>query len=456
MKKIIKIVFIAILWFSFLGNTTVLAQLKVEVINISGNYKTKKNIILRELKFAENDVIEESNIKKLIEDSKRNLLLTGLFNIVEIECKNNGTALKFDVIVQERWYLWLYPILEVADRNFDTYFFNKQWDRINYGLSLEKHNFRGRNELLHIKIRLGYKEQYSIYYNIPYVDLNKKHGLWFGIDYFRQKEMAYNIENYLYNYFNSDNYIYQNGFAQAGYQYRISYNLWIKARFSFNSFNVSDTILSLNPAYLENSPDLIAGTFALKLQFDNSDNKVYPVKGIKSYILIEQTQGFDKDFKQLLNIRYNFQIHNQYAYRQFFSLESEINYLDAGYDKIPFPLYQPLGYEQYLRGFDNYVFNPDLYAFVKTSIKYEFLPYKETTLPLISLTQFNKFHYRGFISAFLDFGYISEYGNALSAGLGMDIVFYYDRVFSTYIAWNNLNKKIGIFVQYKTPLIKQF
>ena len=90
MKKIIKIVFIAILWFSFLGNTTVLAQLKVEVINISGNYKTKKNIILRELKFAENDVIEESNIKKLIEDSKRNLLLTGLFNIVEIECKNNG------------------------------------------------------------------------------------------------------------------------------------------------------------------------------------------------------------------------------------------------------------------------------------------------------------------------------------------------------------------------------
>jgi outer membrane protein assembly factor BamA len=453
----IKISWLCALWLIVFSHSLSLAQeYAITDISISGNNKTKDVIILRELVFSVNDIIEEEALGKLIAESKSNLLLTGLFNIVNIAYTTNESDVYLRIDVQERWYLWVYPIFEFADRNFDTYFYNQEWNRVNYGLSFEKHNFRGRNELLHFKIRRGYKEQYSIYYYMPYLDLKKKHGLWFGLDFFRQKETAYEIENYLYNYLGADDHIFQYGFAQAGYQYRMSKNLWLKSRVSYQNLNISDILFNQNPEYLTGKLNTETYSVAFKLQYDKSDNIVYPINGVKTFFMLQYTGLLNNEAEQILNIKANLQFHKQYANRQYFSIESEMNYLDAGHGNIAFPLYSPLGFDQYLRGFDNFVFHPNLYAIIKTNIKYEIIPYTEKILPVISLPQFNEFHYRSFIYAFLDFGYVSGFGTAIGTGIGLDVVFYYDRVLSAYIAWNNLNKKIGIFVQYKTPLIKQF
>jgi outer membrane protein assembly factor BamA len=441
-----------------LGSITISAQQVINAINIEGNFRTQEYIILRELKFEEGDTTSQQELTTLLNESKNNLLLTALFNMVNFTVTpHNTTEIDIKITVQERWYFWIYPIFEFADRNFDTYFFNKQWNRINYGLSFEKHNFRGRNELLNLKIRLGYKQQYSFYYFVPYIDRNKNHGMWIGYDHFNQKEMAYNIENYQYNYINNTSTnIYFHNQAQAGYQYRITSNFWIKNRFSYNQHKANDTILHLNPLFFANADKLNFLSFATKLLFDNTDNRTYPLHGIRTSFCVEKMGIVNFDNTNILNITANIQYYKEYIPRNYFNIETEINYSKSFQNVIPFPLYRPLGFEQYLRGFDNMVFSTEFYALLKTSLKYEIVPYNETVLPIIPWDQFNKFHYRILMYAFADMAYLRDYNPCISAGLGIDFVTYYDRVLSTYLAWNNINKKIGIFVQYKTPLVKQF
>ena len=64
--------------------------------------------------------------------------------------------------------MWPYPILEVSERNFNTWWQDfkssdyKDFSRLNYGVFVNIENFRGLNELLMIKLRRGFKEHYLL------------------------------------------------------------------------------------------------------------------------------------------------------------------------------------------------------------------------------------------------------------------------------------------------------
>ena len=458
--KISLYIFLTLLLLSFLSSKSVFSQEErvLKFISINGNDKTKDYIILRELCYKTGDTLSIENLKDLHQQSKNNLLHTGLFNFVEITEEITDNTINIKLTVQERWYFWIYPIFEQADRNFDTYFFNKQWNRINYGLSFEKQNFLGHNQLLHLKLRFGYNEQYSIYYHIPYIDKNKNHGIWVGTDYYRNKEIAYNIKNeqYLYTNSSSSNYIFSYINTQFGYQYKIGNYTLFKSKLSYHKYQVTDSIIQLNPNYLSGTSSLQYPSIALKIIFDKTNSQVYATSGVQMALTIEQHGISDFFEPNVLNIKAHLQYHEKYLPRNYFSIETEVNYLGGFPNPIPFVLYQPLGTHQYARGLDNMVFNTEFYALCKTSLKFEFIPYHKSNIPLIPWQQFSKFHYRGFIYAFADAIYLREYGITATTGIGVDLVTYYDRVISTYVSWNNVNKKIGIFVQYKTPLIKQF
>ena len=93
--------------------------------------------------------------------------------------------------VTERWYVWPYPIFEISERNFNVFWDSlrhsnfQDFSRLNYGVFLNWYNFRGRNELLKIKYRKGYKEHYLFEYDIPYLN-QEKHG----VQYLKQNFFA--------------------------------------------------------------------------------------------------------------------------------------------------------------------------------------------------------------------------------------------------------------------------
>ena len=57
---------------------------KIKTIEIKGNKRTKKDIILRELSIKENQIIDKKTLVNIIEEDKRKLINTNLFNEIDI------------------------------------------------------------------------------------------------------------------------------------------------------------------------------------------------------------------------------------------------------------------------------------------------------------------------------------------------------------------------------------
>jgi len=82
------------------------------------------------------------------------------------------------------------------------------------------------------------------------------------------------------------------------------------------------------------------------------------------------------------------------------------------------------------------------------------------TIPFIGMEQFNRIHYAVYVNVFADAGYVNnEFPNPtntmvntwqFSTGIGIDLVTYYDRVFSIYYAINRYGEH-GLFIQVETP-----
>jgi hypothetical protein len=119
----------------------------VKDILIKGNKITHDHIILRELSFKKNDTIHSSKEKEIFRKSKENVLNTSLFNFVTIDTinANNGVS-DILITVVERWYFWPLPFFEISERNFNTWWDNKDFSKAAYGLFLSHENFRGRKE----------------------------------------------------------------------------------------------------------------------------------------------------------------------------------------------------------------------------------------------------------------------------------------------------------------------
>lgn len=135
-------------------------------ILIQGNLVTKEAIILRELVFNKGDTILKMDLLPALQRSKENLLNLTLFNFVHFDATHHpGSRINIHISITERWYIWPVPIFEYADRNFGNFIRNREWDKINYGAFLKWKNFRGRNEVLTGKLRLGYIREYALAYN---------------------------------------------------------------------------------------------------------------------------------------------------------------------------------------------------------------------------------------------------------------------------------------------------
>ena len=177
MKRNIGIIIILLLSFSLK------AQKTISSILINGNNKTKKEIILRELELKLDSVYSQDELKIKILKSKNNLTNLKLFNFVEIKSLEADQDVEIYINVIEKWYIWPYPIFELSDRNFNTWWeeFSENnysdFSRINYGVFLNWENFRGRNELLKLKIRKGFKEHYLVSFQSPFINKNKTIGL---------------------------------------------------------------------------------------------------------------------------------------------------------------------------------------------------------------------------------------------------------------------------------------
>lgn len=439
-------------------------RLIYEII-IIGNKITKKHIVIRELTFQEGDSLNSTELHKNLYQSKKNLLNTSLFNFVEFDWAIDPfNRISIFINLTERWYLFPAPIFEIDDINFNTWWKTKDFDRINYGLYLSLDNFRGRKEELKLTFQLGYTEEINFYYEIPYINKQKKSGLGFSFSYHRQHEISYLTRNNQRLFYNNEE---KHSQKRIGYGLNYFYRNKIFDRHSlglnYYAFSVLDTVAEINPEYLGNGKSN-SKFLSLNYNFvhDERDSKNYPLKG--NYFTF--------------NIRkYGFGILNQdldlwnfsSTYKKFwqlgehFYLAGKVMGVLAANNNQPYLLQNGLGYSEgsALRSYEYYVVDGQNIGVGKVQLRYQLVRPASAKLPTIPFEKFNRFHYAFYIGIFSDWGYVDDntgfpqnslanqmlYGH----GIGLDFVTYYDLVLRTEYAINKFGES-GVFLHFVAPI----
>jgi outer membrane protein assembly factor BamA len=440
----------------------------IDTIVLEGNSVTKAFIILRELTFRQGDTIAAEHLRSKYVSSRRNLLNTSLFNFVTVKDSvvSHDTPVRLQVRLDfvERWYIWPFPIFEISDRNFNTWWKNKNFDRLSYGIFLTKENNRGRMETLRLLLRFGYEESYELSYLIPYINKKQTFGAGLGVGWIQNHEVAYRTVNNKQEFVKDDEiYLFKNYYTYFHLTHRPSLDEYHFMQLKFNFFAFGDTLLKLNPNY---SFDTLANNEYLTLSYryilDYRDSKAYPLKGS---IFIG---NFSKSGFGILKTGNIGMMELMGSYRKYWETPFGIYASTDWTGKISTNRNQPYFYQEglgfgrnFVRGYELYVIEGQSYILSKNTLKFPVIKPKERNIGFLQSERFGRIHYALYLNWFVDAGYTEAFRNydnndlsnslLLGTGLGLDLVTYYDMVFRVEASINK-SGETGVFIHLKNTL----
>ena len=456
MKKII-------FFFLFLTQLTQ-AQIVVSTITLSGNNKTQNDIIIRELSFEINKSYIAGDLEKRIEQSKENLVNLKLFNFVTINKTKNKDSIKIIIEVIEKWYIWPYPVFEISERNFNTWWEEfsdnnySDFSRLNYGVFFNWENFRGRNELLKLKIRKGFKEHYLLAYEIPYFNKNKTIGINTNLQLFRRKKTHFSTEENKLNYLESDTFNSIDYDLNTEVTYRKNIHQTHRLKLTYLHTSIDDSIAALNPNYLGNNlPKTSIYILEYIFEYENRDYINYPLHGFALSFAAKKHLSVTSNVKHL-ELSTKLEKYTEPYKRLYIGSSFKAKCSTQG--SQPYFIQKALGYEDYVRGYEYYVVDGQSYWLSKTAVKYALIEKTTFDIPYVKMKQFNKSHYSLYLGIFSDLGYVINnqnqernfINNSLlwGKGIALDYVTYYDKLLRIEYSINALGEK-GVFLHFSSP-----
>lgn len=433
-------------------------------ITLVGNKITKGSIVIRELTFKKGDTISSDRFLAELEQSRKNILNTSLFNFTKIDWALDGKE-KVDLVVhlQERWYIFPAPIFEIDDNNFNTWWQDRDYSRINYGAHVIVNNFRGRKEKLVMTAQYGFTERYRLRYEIPYINRKQRLGLKFNLSYNRRDQINYSsFDNERLQFKSEDDDAVRNYSASVALTMRKEIFSTHSLGLEYDQNRVRDSVRLLNPNYL--------GDFRKQLRFfslyydyrrDFRDSRNYPLRGsylnlyIKKYGL-----GIMDESVDLTNFQFQYKKYIELKDRWF--LASSVRAVVAANNNQPYLLQNGLGYNSFMiRSYEYYVIDGQNIGLLKGQIRYQLVKPNQATLGFIPSDRFNKFHYAFYLGLFSDLAFVddnigfarNELANELQFGygIGLDFVTYYDVVIRTEFSTNKFGET-GIFLHFVAPI----
>ncbi len=445
-----------------IGDTA--SVLRLNSISIKGNRKTKDYIILREAQLKQGDSLTFASMAGVLEQSRKNIYNTTLFNEVKITPIFIDTA-TVDILIEvrERWYIIPSPEFQLVDRNFNEWIetYNADFSRVNYGIKFLHNNFSGRRDELQITLLNGYTRNLSFSYSAPYSSPSLNNGFSVKASYSQNREVPYNL-----GYSNDSilffpklrdksfvgSFVKKTILVEGGYSIRKGIFNRQVFNFSYNYQSVDDSVLYYNPNYFK-KPSTTAQFPDLWYSFEHTDlsNVGYPLKGNRySFTLMKRGLGFNKGVNMLsLEARYNLYFDLKNNWYASIGMQAKI--------KLPFDQayinQRGMGFGQaYLRGLEIYTVDGVAYTLARNSLKKKIiyfkipLPFKSRSHPFIPITVFAK--------TYADVGYSynkkiydTYLNNRLlyTGGFGIDILTLYDLNFRFEYSFNQLGKN-GLFL----------
>lgn len=448
--------------FPLLAQNTPQSFLIVQQISIEGNKRTLNKILLRELDFTIGDTLWLSDTSVIFEHTRNKLFNTNLFVFVKIYAYPLQDSLpntKLKIEVKERWYLFPELIFDLADRNFNEWWYVRKRDlsRTNLGIRVRKYNMRGRNETLSAVVQGGFTNKYELFYDVPYVNKKQNIGVGIGVSYSTNNRVGFATTQDQTAFFDTQQ---RNGrtrfYAKMRARYRPQFYTTQFVELQYHHNTVLDTIAALNPDYFLNGQTQQRYFMLLyEWVYDKRNIRYYATKGwfLKSEVV---QQGFYfPDPVAVTKI--------QTEYRHYFELNSYYSFAYKVQTKFslqenqPYNLYQGLGYHNnFVRGYDVYVIDGQHTGLLRTTFRRKIIDIVHENKWLDkSFKQFSTVPLALYVKFFADAGYAhnplqtqwnNQFTNRLlgGTGVGIDIISYYDLIFRLEYSWNDTGKN-GFF-----------
>lgn len=452
----------------FLHSFPLLAQqltdtICVGEIEVKGTRKTKISYILRELDFSPGNNFPEDTWLTRLEQNEKRLLNTGLFFHVDIrESEREDGCRDVEILVREAGRLSLTPIVELADRNFNVWWEEKDHilDRLNFRLTTRWSNMRGRNDYVRLSLQLGYTQKAELQYVLPFMNKFQKLGVGFGVLATRNKELYYATKEnrQLFRIFENE-YLLHRIRAQTSLFYRQKLYWTHTLTAEWNHFQINPYVRdSLNFNYLGGALRQRFDVLEYSVTFDNRNMIPYPEQGAYWRSALNKqglfvTSGIDAFF---LNSEWRqyYLLSRKWSVAQFLHARIGLQRKDLPYNNI-----RAIGFgETYIRGYDLYLIDGLDFAYIKNSLRYKIVDDEINWGKWMPLEGWKRMPFRIYIVANGDLGYVNNPFNAetnnfanrilIGGGFGMDFVMYYSRVIRIELSANHLLEP-GIFLHYK-------
>lgn len=432
-------------------------------IKLEGNKRTKDRIIFRELSIVPGDTIFVRELETLLIKTRNRIFNTGLFLKSDVILIGDSTLRELQIVVKERLFTYPLPILSLADRNFNEWWYTRNHDfsRIDYGINFIKKNVRGMNETLRLKVNAGFSTKAELTYTIPYLDRKQRIGLTLFTGIIENKKIPYRTLDNELAFYEGKSFVRRRITGNVTFSYRRRFYEFHSLTLGFFTNRIADTIAVLNPDYFLNQR-LQQNYFDLKYTFtyDRRDITYYPLHGF--YIKIEaDKQGLiNSDDVNIFSLRTEGSVYKPLGKGFFVAAGTALKYSTPS--KQPYFNIRGLGYmKDYISGYELFVIDGSSYSLFKSNIKYRLFK-TEKKLGFLPAEKIRSIPLTLYLKTYFDTGYVIDQtdtpGNAILAnqwlwggGAGFDLVTYYDLVFRFEYSVNK-QLQTGLFLSLKAAI----
>jgi outer membrane protein assembly factor BamA len=467
------------LFFAFIAFYHVKADsiqyLKVRNITITGNKKTKRYVILREMTANENDSFAANQMDAILLQNRINIFNLKLFKEVTINIKNwEEDSLDLAIDVKERWAILPLPIIAFADRNVAEWWrqYRHDFKRLQYGVQVNWNNLTGRNDLLVAAFSLGFAQKLELGYKIPHFNRKKENvGLSLFLSMLRSKRVAFNTTNDVLNFLEIGKPLQlQKIEFEPIITYRRKYNNTHFFSAGYGYTVISDVVKNANPAYLlDGNKKQHYFKIGYQYEADFRNLRAYPTEGwYFKFNFTNYGLGFLKT--KMTTTGFQFSKYNTWQKHKKFSVGAMIRWQSSWPIKQPYNL-QPIksfGYgENSIRGYEINVLDGQHFLLFKNEYRVRILSFKfknfkkikqKNQIILNSTLTFLPFNI--YLTTYFDAGYVwdryFEQNNKLKNkwqygyGVALNLLTFNDRLLRLEYSANRYLEH-GFYIHFELP-----
>ncbi len=359
----------------------------IDSMVIKGAKKVRERVIFGESRLKQGQSIPVEQLREELLASRQFLLNTRLFNDVEILIYKwtNDNHVSVEFVVDERWYIYPLPVVELTGISFREWRdeFDYDINRLTYGITVDHFNLTGNADVLSVDWRGGFQHQYRANYLITGIDKERNWGLGFGGNIVQNKGASIGAVGNLFDSELFDDFVFESQAASIGISRRKDINRRHGLNIGFQRIEIADTISELSPNFFENDVSVKSfGTVGYNAVLENRDLSEYPTDGEFAAGSLIYRGLFEDNISQI-RFTGNVNYYEPLSEKFYFSSGLHVRYTPLYPDGFFTSATSRTAATQVPRGYADFQIFPVDYAFLKTELRYRILDKKFYKVPIL-------------------------------------------------------------------------